>query len=107
MKEHGMPEQAKSQTFAFHVSLNTANLAKSVEFYSTFFGQPPAKHFDDYAKFEVADPAVVLSLEPAAAAPVTGGALNHFGIRVKDAAQIRSFYERLAASGIEMQWLSG
>ena len=48
----------------FHLSLNVSDLGRSVGFYQTLFGRPPAKRRDDYAKFELDDPPLVLSLEP-------------------------------------------
>ena len=65
---------------AFHVSLNVTDLTRSIAFYEVLFAQPPAKRRDDYAKFEVADPPLVLSLEPARR--VTGTTLNHLGLRM-------------------------
>lgn len=89
---------------AFHLSLNVANLEYSVGFYRILFGVEPAKWFPDYAKFQLSDPALVLSLEPAKAAP--GGTLNHLGLRVNSVAQIDAFEKRLAAVGVPMQRLT-
>ena len=61
----------------FHIGLHVADLARSVRFYRTLFGLAPAKHFDDYAKFDVAIPPLVLALYPSPQQP--GGALNHIG----------------------------
>ena len=57
---------ASEQTAAvpFHLSLNVANLDCSVEFFRKLFDLGPAKRQSDYAKFEVANPPLVLSLEP-------------------------------------------
>ena len=48
----------------FHLGLNVADLDRAVAFYRTLFGIEPAKHFADYAKFEVQDPPLVLALNP-------------------------------------------
>ena len=68
----------------FHLSLNVNNLDRSVAFYKVLFGREPAKLRGDYAKFEVDDPPLVLSLEPTPR-PV-GSPLNHVGLRLGDMA---------------------
>ena len=83
----------------FHLSLNVANLDRSVEFFRTLFGTEPAKHRPDYAKFETIEPPLVLSLEPAATVS-RSGALNHVGLRMPDARSLVSMQERLERSGV-------
>ena len=63
-----------------HMGLAVKDLGRSVAFYQTLFGQGPTKTRPGYAKFEVADPPLVLSLEPARR--VTGTTLNHLGLRM-------------------------
>ena len=76
-----------------HMALAVKSLERSVAFYRTLFGVGPAKLRADYAKFELDDPPVVLSLEPT---PRTGvGALNHAGFRMPDAASLVAMQERL------------
>lgn len=82
----------------FHISLNASNLDAAVAFYRVLLGVPPAKCYPDYAKFEMADPPLVLSLEPQPHA--TGGALNHLGLRVPDAAALIEIQRRLESAGI-------
>jgi catechol 2,3-dioxygenase-like lactoylglutathione lyase family enzyme len=82
----------------FHLSLNVSDLKRSVEFYRTFFGVDPAKHHDDYAKFELDDPPVVFSLVPSP--PASGGSLSHLGLRVADAAAVAAARARLEAAGL-------
>lgn len=81
----------------FHLSINVADLAKSAAFYESLFGQPPAKRRDDYAKFELNDPPLVMSLEPGAR-PV-GGPLNHVGFRFPDSKPLVAMQERLERAG--------
>jgi len=81
-----------------HFSLNVSNLSESVAFYRTLFDQPPAKHHDDYAKFDVVDPPVVFSLVPHLS--TQGGSLSHLGLRVTDRNLLESFRTRLEAAGI-------
>jgi catechol 2,3-dioxygenase-like lactoylglutathione lyase family enzyme len=90
----------------FHVSLNVADLDRSVAFFRTLFGVEPAKRQPDYAKFEPADPPLVLSLEPASPSARGGGGqaggrgpLNHLGVRLPDAAALVAVQERLERAG--------
>src|SRR5437773_9472921 len=85
----------------FHLSLNVSDLARSVAFYRTLFGLGPAKQRGDYAKSELHDPPLVLSLEPASHG--SGGALNHLGFRLPDAAALVAMQERLERAGIRSQ----
>lgn len=82
----------------FHLSLNVADLPRSVEFFGRFFGIPPAKSRTDYAKFELNEPPVTLSLEPTR--PSGSGSLNHVGIRLPDRPALIDFQSRLESVGI-------
>ena len=84
-------------TVKFHLSLNVSNLARSVTFYAMLFGRPAANRRPDYAKFEVDEPALVLSLIPTT--PGVGGPLNHIGIRLADSAALIEVQARLEAAG--------
>lgn len=85
----------------FHLSLNVSDLGRAVAFYRTLFGTEPAKLRRDYAKFELDDPPLVLSLEPTPRP--TGGPLNHLGFRLADAAALVAMQERLERAGIRSQ----
>jgi catechol 2,3-dioxygenase-like lactoylglutathione lyase family enzyme len=85
----------------FHLSLNVSDLGRAVTFYRTLFGTEPAKLQGDYAKFELDDPPLVLSLEPTPRP--TGGPLNHLGFRLADAAALVAMQERLERAGIRSQ----
>src|SRR6267378_773498 len=85
----------------FHLSLNVADLRRSVAFYRTLFGREPAKLRADYAKFELDDPPLVLSLEPTPRA--AGGPLNHLGFRLPDSATLVAMQMRLEQAGIKSQ----
>ena len=82
----------------FHVSLNVSDLSKAIAFYRTLFGIEPAKVRGDYAKFEPADPPLVLSLEPSPR-PV-GGPLNHLGLRMPASPALVAMQARLEAAGV-------
>ena len=92
-------------TNAFHISLNVTDLPGAVRFYQALFDRAPAKHRDDYAKFELEDPPLVLSLEPARRA--SGSSLNHLGLRVDDADTLVAAQKRLEAHGIPTRCESG
>jgi len=83
----------------FHVSLNVSNLARAVEFYRVLFDLAPAKQHSDYAKFEVEEPPIILSLIPSRPGP--GGNLNHVGLRLLDSVKLVQIQQRLEAAGIQ------
>ena len=85
----------------FHLSLNVGNLERSIAFYRILFGREPAKCRPDYAKFELDDPPLVLSLEPTPRG--SGGALNHLGFRMPDSAALVAMQMRLEQAGIRSQ----
>jgi catechol 2,3-dioxygenase-like lactoylglutathione lyase family enzyme len=85
----------------FHLSLNVSDLGRSATFYRTLFGIEPAKLRADYAKFELDDPPLVLSLEPTPRG--NAGPLNHLGFRMPDAAALVAMQERLERAGIPSQ----
>lgn len=82
----------------FHLSLNVADLRRSVAFYDQLFGLRPAKWHNDYAKFELPEPPVILSLVPHP--PGVGGQLSHLGLRVPDEETLQAFRERIEAAGL-------
>jgi catechol-2,3-dioxygenase len=86
------PEEATSQV-KFHASLNVSDLDRSVPFYAALFGESPVKWYDDYAKFELNDPPLVLSLKPKRAC--TGGPLNHLGLRLTSVGDLEAVLERM------------
>lgn len=90
------PEPAR-QMIKFHACLNVSDLAKSIEFYSALLGDGPVKAYDDYAKFEIDIPPLVLSLKPKRAC--AGGPLNHLGLRLTSEEELRRVQERLKRVG--------
>ena len=48
-----------------HVSLKVADIRRSIEFYSKMLGIEPVKIKEDYAKFDVANPPLNLTLNKA------------------------------------------
>ena len=81
----------------FHASLNVSNLERSVAFYRVLLGRDAAKQRADYAKFELDDPPLVLSLIPSHAG--AGGNLNHVGLRVLSAEELIAIQLRVEEAG--------
>jgi catechol 2,3-dioxygenase-like lactoylglutathione lyase family enzyme len=89
----------------FHTGLHVADLARSVRFYQTLLGIGPAKHYEDYARFELESPPLVLALYPSPQQP--GGALNHVGLRFPDSGALVEVQRRLEEAGIATQRQEG
>ncbi len=83
-----------------HASLNVSDLNRSVAFYRAFFNLEPARLRSDYAKFELPDPPLILSLIPGRSGV---GSLNHFGLRVADSEALVAIQQRLETAGISTQ----
>jgi catechol 2,3-dioxygenase-like lactoylglutathione lyase family enzyme len=62
-----------------HVSLNVADIEAAVAFYAKAFGMPPTKRRPGYAKFDLQEPLLNLTMQEA---PRTGVNASHFGIQV-------------------------
>ena len=90
------PEGA-TDVVKFHVSLNVSDLPRSLAFYRALLGAEAVKAYSDYAKFELDEPPVVMSLKPQRA--VKGGPLNHLGLRVKTSEELVAIQRRLEAAG--------
>ncbi len=89
--------EPSTQVIKFHACLNVSDLAKSIEFYSALLGDGPVKAYEDYAKFEIDVPPVILSLKPKRAC--AGGPLNHLGLRVISEDHFDQIHERLKQVG--------
>ncbi len=82
----------------FHVALYVQNLSAAVAKYEKLLGQKPAKVRHDYAKFEIADPPVILSLS-------TGGEpgpTSHLGLRYPGTGGGASQRVRVKHEGLDM-----
>jgi catechol 2,3-dioxygenase-like lactoylglutathione lyase family enzyme len=82
----------------FHASLNVSDVPRAIAFYRVLLGAEPAKVRSDYAKFDIAEPPLVLSLVPKR--PGAGGHLNHAGLRMRSAEELVEVQQRLEAAGI-------
>lgn len=84
-----------------HVSLNVANVARTVEFYRKFFGTEPVKLKHDYAKFELADPPLNFTMnERQPDDSGEHGKLSHLGFQVEGHGDVEAARKRFRAAGL-------
>ncbi|PSB03875.1 ArsI/CadI family heavy metal resistance metalloenzyme [Merismopedia glauca] len=87
-----------------HANLITRNITRAVSFYQTLFNQSPVKLKTDYAKFEIDEPRLNLSLlENSGMTDPGEGLINHLGIQVKDSDAIVEIKRRLIKAGFEFE----
>ncbi|MBF2053365.1 MAG: VOC family protein [Candidatus Sericytochromatia bacterium] len=81
-----------------HISLYVSDLEASQAFYSAFLGQAPVKSKADYAKFELAEPALVLSLvqNPARVQSQFG----HLGLVLERTEQVNQWQAAAESRGV-------
>lgn len=75
----------------FHIHVGVKDLKKSVEFYSTLFGQQPTKVKDDYAKWMIEDPRINFAISTR----VNSDGVDHLGIQVDESTELHEITERL------------
>jgi catechol 2,3-dioxygenase-like lactoylglutathione lyase family enzyme len=81
-----------------HVALNVKDVERSIEFYRRMLGLEPCKVRRGYAKFDVAQPPLNLTLNERAGA--AGGALSHMGIQVASTDDVLAMREKWAGAGL-------
>jgi catechol 2,3-dioxygenase-like lactoylglutathione lyase family enzyme len=81
----------------FHVSLNVESIPEAVTRYRKILGAEPAKVRPDYAKFELADPPLILSLNLGG----TPGTVGHLGIRYPEQSTVAAELRRADADALE------
>lgn len=82
----------------FHISLNVHDLNSASAFLELLLGTKPTQLHSNYAKFELADPALVLSLVPTEVP--SGAGINHLGFRLPNREALDAMRERLGKAGI-------
>lgn len=109
-------------TLKTHIALNTSDFDRSLAFYRAFFGQDPVKSREGYAKFDLDNPGLNLTLNArsqreANEASETSEAdvatpnlprkeqngprdLNHLGIQVGSTAEVDAAAQRLKDAGL-------
>ena len=85
-----------------HIALNVSNLAESISFYGKLFGIEPMKLCSNYAKFDVANPPLNLTLNLTlnAANVKEQGAISHLGIQVNTTDDVLKIREEWIAAGL-------
>jgi catechol 2,3-dioxygenase-like lactoylglutathione lyase family enzyme len=79
-----------------HVHISVDDLEQNIRFYSALFGTLPSVSKDDYAKWDLAEPAVNFAISRRGAK--TG--LDHVGIQAENAEELATLQSRLQAAGI-------
>lgn len=88
----------KVQALKAHLALNVHNVERSIEFYKKLLGIGPSKVRTGYAKFDVQNPPLNLTLnehdfkEP--------GALSHLGIQVASTGDVLAMREKWVEAGL-------
>lgn len=84
-----------------HIALNATDIAKSVTFYRAMFGVEPVKYKSDYAKFDIANPPLNLTLNQAKSVNVDIG-LSHLGIQVGSTQEVKAAIQRFSEAGLDL-----
>ncbi len=82
----------------FHVALYVRDLDAAISRYRKLLGHEPAKVRHDYAKFEISDPPVILSLN-------TGGrpgTVSHLGVRYPGTGDVASELARVKREEVDL-----
>ncbi len=80
-----------------HLSLNVADVDRSVAFYEKAFAVAASKRRPGYAKFDLESPALNLTMVEA---PRTGINASHFGVQVASSDDVREARRRFEAAGL-------
>jgi catechol 2,3-dioxygenase-like lactoylglutathione lyase family enzyme len=88
-----------TQRLQSHVSIDTADLARSSAFYHALLDVEPALVRPDYVRFWPAELGLILALNGRLAGGADTGPLQHLGLLFPDAAALRAARERLARAG--------
>ncbi|HYR76826.1 MAG TPA: ArsI/CadI family heavy metal resistance metalloenzyme [Pyrinomonadaceae bacterium] len=81
-----------------HLALNVSDVSRSLEFYRRLLGIEPSKVRTGYAKFDVLNPPLNLTLNESVVAG--RGALSHLGIQVSSTEDVLALREKWAAAGL-------
>lgn len=91
-------EKNQVQALKAHLALNVHNVEGSIEFYKRMLGIEPGKVRTGYAKFDVQNPPLNLTLNEHNF--VDRGALSHLGIQVSSTADVLAMKERWVEAGL-------
>jgi len=93
-----MESKQTVQALKAHLALNVRNVEQSLEFYKKMLGIEPSKVRPGYAKFDVQNPPLNLTLNEAAFHE--RGALSHLGIQVESTADVLSVRQDWTERGL-------
>jgi catechol 2,3-dioxygenase-like lactoylglutathione lyase family enzyme len=86
------------QTVKAHLALNVRDVERSIEFYKKLLALEPSKVRTGYAKFDVQNPPLNLTLNEHQFGE--RGALSHLGIQVASTGDVLAIRERWADAGL-------
>lgn len=81
-----------------HISLNVSNIEESIEFYKKMLGTEPFKVKSGYAKFDIANPPLNLTMNQAEFEK--GGSLSHLGLQVESTEEVLEIGKRWTENGL-------
>ena len=79
-----------------HIHIAVNEFSESINFYSTIFGASPSAEREDYAKWDLSDPAVNFAISKRGHAP----GINHLGIQVDSLGELEEIAQRLEEAEI-------
>jgi catechol 2,3-dioxygenase-like lactoylglutathione lyase family enzyme len=79
-----------------HIHLSVDDLEQNIRFYSALFGAAPGVSKDDYARWDLEEPAVNFAISSRGARP----GLDHIGIQSENAGELAAVHARLEAAGV-------
>jgi len=82
-----------------HLALNVRNVDQSIQFYRKMLGIEPSKVRTGYAKFDVHNPPLNLSLNESSLSS-RGGALSHLGIQVRSTKDVLATRQKWNDAGL-------
>jgi len=89
---------AEVQALKAHLALNVHNVERSIEFYQKLLGIEPSKVRTGYAKFDVQNPPLNLTLNEHSFSE--RGALSHLGVQVSSTNDVLAMREKWLAAGL-------
>jgi len=93
-----MTAQREVQALKAHLALNVHNVETSIEFYRKMLGIAPSKVRTGYAKFNVQNPPLNLTLNQHSFSE--RGALSHLGIQVASTDDVLALRDRWVEAGL-------
>lgn len=93
-----MEDKQTVQALKAHLALNVRNVEQSIDFYRKMLGINPSKVRPGYAKFDMQNPPLNLTLNQAQFGE--RGALSHLGIQVRSTEDVLQMRQRWADAGL-------